>query len=462
MESKISRMKEKYKSNPAWCWLLITVFSFFLLPEYIAPFVLFCAFIIFKRQWKKEGRLAKVGNIGKLEMAFMAYMLISVIWSQKRLDTLGSAGLWWAVILIQVMVYNLARTKEKIDRVIKVLVASAAINGIVGAIQFVTFVLSVNKYTPQGAILVTPFYRYVDTFVYEKMPFKISTFMWTNRASAFFSNPNLLATFMLVAFPLGVYLYLGAKDKKSRNIAFVELVCISFGMASTQTRAGCYVIIAAWAAMFVIFIKRHALRMLVLFIPAGGSSIFALLTRYAKINIYPNVTFAPVSAEEALLSSARHFEIWKSLIDYLTHHGLAFVFGTGFGCEQTGFILENMYDLKKPHAHNFVIEIWMELGLIGIVVLGVIICYAIGKMLEIDLASHKAVLIQVSVLASFVSLLVFGLSDYIFNSPKQIILFTFLIGLIQAVSYTYDKHEIQTAKDLRRIAKANMQSLIHQ
>ena len=71
MKERLEDFKLKYKANPAWYWLIFTVFSFFLLPEYVSPFVLFAAFIIFKRQWKKEGRLAKVGNIGKLEMIFM-------------------------------------------------------------------------------------------------------------------------------------------------------------------------------------------------------------------------------------------------------------------------------------------------------------------------------------------------------------------------------------------------------
>lgn len=455
-------LKAKIKKNPAWYCLLFTVFAFSLLPEYISPFILFISYIIFKRQWTREGRLAKVGNIGKLEMGFMGLMLISAIWSPTKLDTLGSAGLWWAVILIQVMIFNLARTRERIKKVIIAIVASAAVNGAVGAVQFVTFVLNANKYLPSSFVLTTPFYRALDTAVYSAVPFKISTFMWTNRASGFYSNPNLLASFMLVAFPLGVYLLLNAKTKKEKALSFTALTFISFGMASTQTRAGCYVLIAAWAVMFILFIRRHALKMLALFIPAGGSSVFALLVRYGKINIYPNVQFLPVSPEEAMLSTARHFEIWKGLTDYLTHHIGACIFGMGFGCEQTGNILLNNYALKKPHAHNFVIEMWAELGIIGLIFLAVIIIRAAGKLLEIKTKEAEVLTLVITVLASYVSLLIFGLSDYIFNSPKQIILIMMLWGLIQAISYTYEKHEIQMPKDIKTVTKSEIENLIHQ
>lgn len=53
------------QEGPAWRWLLATVFLFPILPEYISPFVLFAAFIVFKVQWSREGRKAKVGTLGK-------------------------------------------------------------------------------------------------------------------------------------------------------------------------------------------------------------------------------------------------------------------------------------------------------------------------------------------------------------------------------------------------------------
>ena len=97
-------LKQKYKNNPAWYWLEISLFTFFILPEYVSPFILFASFIIFKRQWTKEKRLAKVGTVGKIEIALMGYMLLSVLWSPTKLDTLGCAGLWWGMFLIQVMI----------------------------------------------------------------------------------------------------------------------------------------------------------------------------------------------------------------------------------------------------------------------------------------------------------------------------------------------------------------------
>ena len=458
MKEKFDEFKVKYKSNPAWYWLIFTVFSFFLLPEYVSPFILFIAFIIFKRQWKKEGRLAKVGNIGKLEMLFMTYMLISVIWSKTRLDTLGCAGLWWAVILIQVMIYNLARTKERINKIIQALVASAAINGFVGTLQMISYILLINGKITEKQVIVTPVYRYLDKAVYKAMPFKIVLNMWKQRASGFFSNPNLLATFMIVGFSLGIYCLFTAKTKKGKIFSFIEIVFISSGMASTMTRAGCYLLLLQWLVLFIIFFKRYWKQLLYVLIPSAGTVIPSLLIRYGKMRI----TNQPyIYTDEALQSSAMHLQIWKSILDYIAHHFGVLLFGTGFGMETTGAILLT-YGLDKPHSHNFVIEIWVELGLVGLITLFVIIAYAFGKLIEIDISDSDTLLLVVTLFITFGSYLVFGLSDYIFNSPKQIIFFMILIGLIQAASYILDKHEIQTVKDLRRIANQDFQHLRNQ
>ena len=119
------------QDSQAWRWPLATVFLFPILPEYISPFLLFAAFIVFKVQWSREGRKAKVGTIGKVVIAFMSLALLSVFWSDTKLDTLGTAGLWWAVFLILVMIYNLADTRRKIDDVLKLFYPSdAAADGI--------------------------------------------------------------------------------------------------------------------------------------------------------------------------------------------------------------------------------------------------------------------------------------------------------------------------------------------
>ncbi len=444
--------ERKHRQNsPALQWLLATVFLFPILPEYLSPFLLFVSFIIFKIQWSREGRKAKVGTIGKVCIAFMSFALLSVFWSDTKLDTLGTAGLWWAVFLILVMIYNLADTPDKIDSVVQSAVYGAAANGFVGAIQICTYALNRAGYISKSFVLPTPFYRDLDKAVYTWLPFKIETNTFSNRASGFFSNPNLLASYLLFAFPFSVYLFLNAKTKKQKFTYFIANLLISAGISATMTRAACLIVLAGWLVMFIVVIKRHWGGMLQLLIPTVLMVIPSLLTRYGIISVpiktppidsIPHET-AAAAAEAAKRSSSNHFIIWESVFDYITDNIRVFFAGLGFGCESTGnFLLEN-YDLDKPHAHNFVLEIWAELGIIGFVILAAILVMTVVTLFKVKTGSPVKYHLVFYTFVSLAMFTGFGLTDYIFNSPKQIILLMIIIGITQSLSRCYEESDIR-------------------
>ena len=438
------------QESPAWRWLLATVFLFPILPEYISPFLLFAAFIVFKVQWSREGKKAKVGTIGKAVIAFMSLALISVLWSNTKLDTLGTAGLWWAVFLILVMIYNLADTKQKIDELLKSAVLSGVVNGIVGTVQVCSYALCKAGYISSKLVLPTPIYKDIDKAVYSWLPFDIMTNTFDDRASGFFSNPNLLATYLIFVYPLSVYLFLNAKTKKQKILYLAANLFISAGISSTMTRAGCVIVLVGWAFMFIVLIKRHGKALLKILLPTLIIIIPSMLARYGVISIPPNNPAgtgelpheaATAAAQAAKQSSANHFVIWESVIDYITENIQVFFAGLGFGCESTGnFLLEN-YGLDKPHAHNFVLEIWAELGIIGIIAIFAVIVITAVMLFKTKAPSGKRYDLIFYIFTSLLMFLGFGLSDYIFNSPKQIILFMMLIGLTQAVSRCYEQNE---------------------
>ena len=137
-----------------------------------------------------------------------------------------------------------------------------------------------------------------------------------------------------------------------------------------------------------------------------------------------------------------------------------FIRGLGFGCESTGVFLLESYELNKPHAHNFVFEIWAELGIIGLVLLAVIILCAFGKLLEINANNGKKFDLVFCVFTSLMLLLFFGLSDYIFNSPKQIILFMIILGLSQSISQCYEKTLIKSTDDLVKATSKTFKEMV--
>ncbi len=457
MREKLKNWAAEYSKNPGWYWLTATLFLFPLLPEYVSPFILFIGFIVFKIQWSKEKRKAKVGTIGKLMMVFMAYALLSTIWSETKFSTFATAALWWGMFLIQVMIFNLVRSREKINTVLRIITASSCINGFIAIIQICTYTLYKFGYLAKDLVLVTPLYKKLDKLVYTSLPFDISTKTFDSRASGTFSNPNLLATNMVIAYPISIYLFLNAKTKKQKIIYFFANVIISAGMSSTLTRAGCVVALAGWLFMFVVLIKRYWKSMLTIFIPTVAVIVPSILTRYGII-----FTTHTTNTKEAKTSSAAHFQIWESLVDYLLSHFKACFFGTGFGCEQTGIILKTMYNLDKPHAHNFIIEIWIELGIVGIIMLFIVFLWSFGKMLEINANNNRKFTLVFCLCTALLLYLAFGLSDFIFNSPKQMIYLFILLGLTQCISYCYDKTVITDARTLEKAARKEIRNTLYQ
>lgn len=462
MKEKLISFKQRYKENPAWHWLIATVFLFPLLPEYISPVILFIGFIIFKRQWTKEGRKAKVGTIGKIMMAFLVLAVVSTLWSDTKFSTFSTAMLWWGMFLVEIMIYNLARSREKIDRILTAMVYAGALNALVGAIQICTYTLYKFGYISKSAVLVTPFYRYFDKAVYSVLPFDIITSMWSSRASGFFSNPNLLATYLVIVYPISIYLFLNATTKGKKWSLFFINVVISAGISSTMTRAGCFIAIAGWIFMFSILFKRHWKPMLQIFVPTVCIIIPSILSRYGLI--LRNVSIVSGGGNggiEAKKSSITHFQIWENLIDFLTSNPLEFLFGTGFGVEQTGMILLNNYSLDKPHAHNFLLETWVEIGIIGVLLFMSIIVCSFGKLLEINANNGKKFTLVFCVFTAILLYLLFGLTDYIFNSPKQIIILFILLGLTQAISFCYEKTLINSPETLKIATMKEIDNAIH-
>ena len=226
-----------------------------------------------------------------------------------------------------------------------------------------------------------------------------------------------------------------------------------------MTRAGCVIALAGWIFMFAVLIKRHSKKLLLTFIPTVAIIIPSILTRYGLIFTGPSVegtgntttiTAAPnLGSEVAQKSTANHFIIWDSVMDYIFESVKVFLIGLGFGCESTGIFLEEKYGLDKPHAHNFVLEIWAETGIVGIALLitAIIMCCVILFKTKDPHGIRYSLVFYI--FTSIMLFLGFGLTDYIFNSPKQIIIIMILFGLVQAVSSCYEDNGYARTENLK-------------
>ena len=99
-------------------WLLAIIGVSFILPEYIAPLFVFFFYIPFLKHFKKTGRNAKIGQLGKAFMVYMGYMIISGIWSDTHVLSSLIGLLWMGCFLFYIETANLINTKEKLKNAI--------------------------------------------------------------------------------------------------------------------------------------------------------------------------------------------------------------------------------------------------------------------------------------------------------------------------------------------------------
>ena len=94
--------------------LLVTLGFWMLRPEYIAPLFIFALYTYFIVHFKKTGRNAKLGELGKVFFSYTVYMLISSVWSKSHLSSLLISLLWMGCFLTYALIANVVNTKEKL------------------------------------------------------------------------------------------------------------------------------------------------------------------------------------------------------------------------------------------------------------------------------------------------------------------------------------------------------------
>lgn len=427
----------------SWRWLFLILFVSPLLPEYIAPFTVTIGYIIFLREQKKNRKKIKLGFQGKAEMLFLCYMLAAgCIWSATKLFSAAIAGLFLWMFLAGLMIAVLCTDKERLLCAVKYFVWSGGAAGAIGTLQLLSRITA--KLLDIKSIVPDPFYRWLDTAVFRILPFSIKDRMFDDRSSGTFTNPNIYTTILVIALPFALYFLMRAVSKKERLLYFGITTAIACGVAASKSRIALAAVLLALILSLFCFGKKKAKLLIALIALACLVAVPMILSRFSgTLAKMDEITL--VGLIEMMLggkSSRTHIAIWEGCVDYLSKTPKAFWIGLGGGTENSWDIILNHYGINQPHAHNLVLELWMEYGLVGVLLFFTPIVIAIRNLVRI--IRNKALEKEVRVLAyivicAFLCYNLTGLTDYLFNSPKQVMLLFVLFGFAQAIYRIYGK-----------------------
>lgn len=434
MSEKIIAIKQRFKTNPEWYWLLIILFWFPLLPEYLSPFILFGGFILFKRCWSKLGNKALLGDTGKAFLLYMCYMVISGIWSKTHLLSSLIGLLWMGCYLIYIYIANTVNTTEKLKNAITLVNISAGIVGFIAIVEIITYNMTKN-FEWFNFTFPNPFYYNINDIIYDAIPVEIVNYKFSSRASATFDNPLILATYLVITTPFCAFGSVYFRHSKNRKISRICLLLSIVGIVATSSRSA-YIAVAI--SIITILLSTGNKKVFSKIIPF----VFILIASF-PVGIFLRYKNSSAGAFEA--STERRLDIWKSCFDMIKNKILL---GFGAGTDNVHTMLRDVYGIDRSHAHNLFVELFVEGGIVGIAFIVVIIAMIVRCIYKMITGKNKTFKnYAVLYISSLLAFLTMSLFEFTLQSPKELMMFFALLGFMEA-TYRISTHTQQSSNRL--------------
>ena len=346
---------------------------------------------------------------------FSALMLFGGIFTSGGSNSLHSAEVYFAFILVYFLITNMYIGKFAIYRAIKILTFCATLVSIVGI---------VNKGVINESI--------VDMSMFENMP---------GRVSVFLNNANMLGAYLVIIFPLVLAEMIVSKRKISRVMYFVS-ACLIFACTILTGSRG------AWMAIIIstiIFMVIYNFKNILLIIGLGCTVPlwYIFLPSYITERFISIFTFADSSAQMRL-------KIWTGAWNMAKNNLF-----TGIGVGERAFkVVYSDYAIpgaeSAVHAHSLPLQILVDIGIVGLIVFALIIfmysqkCFVEIKQLNKKRRSKTMI---IAGLSSIISALIVGLADNIWYNYRVFILFWIVLALTSSLA----KNNVRERESIRKV-----------
>lgn len=397
--------------------LIITLGFSMILPEYIAPFLVFGLYIYFLKHFKTTNRKAKMGEIGKIIFSYTIFMVISAVWSSEPLMSFLIGMLWMGCMLSYILVANIITDEDMLKNAITAVNLSTGIISTISILEFVTYNLT-QHLEWFNLLFPNPLYWTINNAVFKLLPIDVVNYVFASRASATFDNPLILSTYLVTTIPFSAFGSVYFKKSNHRKISRVCLFLGLGGLVGTSSRGG---FIAIAIAIFVMLVsnKKIMKKMWFVIFPILIALPIGLLIRYK------NLHFSDFSN-----SDNQRIGIWKACVDMWTKNP---ILGLGSGTEPIHQQLMNNYDIPRTHAHNLFLEMLVEGGIVGGLIFLAIVAFIVIAIVKIaTLKDAKYRPYGICYIASLIAFAIASLTEFTLQSPKELMMIFFLIGFIEA------------------------------
>lgn len=345
----------------------------------------------------RTGRRLDVERIGFYPLVMLGSVVLAVVFSYAS----GLSGRFLlyhvSAALLVLLTVSAVRNSEDLKRLCAGAVVCVGVTGAYGIFQRIQGV-EVNA-------------SYVDLKVNAGMP---------GRVYSVFDNPNTFAQVLLLLLPLVLALFLTAKHWQWKVVAAGVFCVGGMAMAMTYSRAS-WVGLACTMAVFVFLWKPKLIpAFIVVCIAAVPFLPATVLNRILTIT------------NTADSSTSSRVSLYKAAIEVIRRSPIT---GAGLGTAATQeYIREfNLYHDKAPfvHAHNFYLEVWIQMGLMGVVGFVSSMLWNIKNAARMARHSGPSVgrTVAIAAASAMCGAMVCGLADFLWNYPRVMCIFWFTFAM---------------------------------
>lgn len=370
-------------------------------------------------------RVAKIEIIDLAVMIFGALILLGGIFTCGGEESLASAALYFVFLMMYLLVVNSYIRKTWIYRGIKLTVVMTSIMAMLGILQ--------------GGITSG---SWVDMDIFSDIG---------GRVTSLLENPNMLGAYLVIVFPLVIAQMIVSKKKLSKALYVLCIIAVLVCTVMTWSRG-------AWLGMIVsvlLFLVIYDFRNIWL-IAAGAA------TAPAWVYLIPDTVIRRLFSvfEMSDSSIAYRFSTWDGVLRMIGDHIIG---GIGVG-ESAFHAMYPMYSSagteSVAHSHSLLLQITLELGIIGAVVFAVImIMYAQKCFIGIKIRGResKSRAMIAAGLSGICGALVMGITDHIWYNYRVFLVFWAIAGLTMAlVRINENENEKENAATLNGVRAVDL------
>lgn len=334
-------------------------------------------------------------NLKKLDCMLIIYILSIFLSAFLSTTPLASMKILLFNIVLFLFVFimvNVVKEEEELGTILYWIITALTLASLYGIWQWINHVP------------VDP--RFVD----------VNTFgASVGRVSSTMGNANDYAEYLVLTLPFYASVFFNSKNIKGKIIILALSVLPLFNLAVTGSRSGMLGFLVA--ALVYVFLKNRKL------IP-----VFILLG-IALIPFIPNSIIVRMQTIGKDSSSLIRIPIWEGSLCMLKDYWIT---GLGLGPNPFMKLFSNYSAINKPpHSHMLPLEIWLELGFVGIVSFVWFIARIFKKGITSVFEKRNIYLnnIIIANIASLTGIITIGFVEYVWFNPRILNMFWINIGI---------------------------------